>query len=290
MTGLRIEEPKRGGGFALSLLAHGAVIAGFAAFAAPRPGLPQPELQPITLLMVPAAVEAPAPMTPAPVQSAPDLPAPVAPPPEPSMEIAPPVAAALPPPPPVPEALPLPEPPPVAVAAVEPPPPVKVEPAKVEPKPAPKPAPRPTPKPAATKAPVPAPFQMAAVESGLAPSAPGISAPIAAAPSAPPPAAPAPEIAAGPPVITEPRFREPPVKPAYPPRAAALDQQGEALVRVLVTPEGEQEEVQLWRSSGFDLLDRAALAAVRRWRFEPYRRDGIARPAWVQVPVRFALN
>ncbi len=92
------------------------------------------------------------------------------------------------------------------------------------------------------------------------------------------------------PLITEPRFREPPVKPAYPPRAAALDQQGEALVRVRVGPEGDQEEILLWRSSGFDLLDRAALATVSRWRFEPYRRDGVAFAAWVQVPIRFTLN
>lgn len=278
MTGLRIEEPKRGGGFALSLLAHGAVIAGFAAFAAPRPGLPQPELQPITLLIVPAAVEAPvlAGATPQPVQAAPEpeqvTERPV--PPE------PPSVAALPPPPPVPEALPLPEPPP----------PVKIEQVKTEPKPPPKPAARPVPKPPVAKTPVPTSAPAAQGAPNPPSVAPETSAPVAAPPSAPPPAAPAPEIAAGPPVITEPRFREPPVKPAYPPRAAALDQQGEALVRVLVTPEGEQEEVQLWRSSGFDLLDRAALAAVRRWRFEPYRRDGIARPAWVQVPVRFALN
>lgn len=255
MTGLRIEGPKRGGGFALSLLAHGAVIAGFAAFAAPRPGLPQPEIQPIALVMVPAPVEAPTPPAPAmePVQAAP-APSPA----EPVAE-----ASAS----PMPEALPLPVP------------------AKIDPKPAPKPTPRPAPKPAVAKA--PAPIAPSPVAVSPLPAVPDTNAPAVASP---PPAAPVPEIAAGPPLITEPRFREPPTKPAYPPRAAALDQQGEALVRVLVTPEGEQEEVQLWRSSGFDLLDRAALAAVRRWRFEPYRRNGTAQAAWVQVPVRFTLN
>lgn len=271
MTGLRIEEPKRGGGFALSLLAHGAVIAGIAAFAAPRPGLPQPEIQPIALVMVPAPVEAPTPPAPAmePVQAAP-APTPA----EPVAEApTPPSLAAL--APPVPEALPLPEPPP----------PVKAEPAKIDPKPVPKPAPRPAPKPAVAKA--PAPIAPSPVAVSPLPAVPDTNAPAVASP---PPATPVPEIAAGPPLITEPRFREPPAKPAYPPRAAALDQQGEALVRVLVTPEGEQEEVQLWRSSGFDLLDRAALAAVRRWRFEPYRRNGTAQAAWVQVPVRFTLN
>jgi protein TonB len=44
------------------------------------------------------------------------------------------------------------------------------------------------------------------------------------------------------------------------------------------------------RSSGFEMLDRAAIAAVRRWVFEPGRRGGNPVAAWVQVPVRFALR
>lgn len=87
-----------------------------------------------------------------------------------------------------------------------------------------------------------------------------------------------------------PRFRTPPRPAAYPPRAIELGQQGEALVRVRLDPDGAAAEILLWRGSGFELLDRAALAAVRGWQFLPAMRDGRAVAAWVEIPVRFHLR
>jgi len=258
-------ESKAGGAFLASLLVHGAVIAGVASIPALRPGLPHPDPMPITLMLLPAPVTDAAP-------PAPEL-------------------IAVPPPP---IEIPAPSPPePVRVAAA-PLPPSLPEPLTVS---APSPVAAPPPKPKAVpekpipRKPPPKAAVLAAASAGPAPDGPtSISnTPTPAPVTPPPPAPPAPEVAAVP-LITEPRFREPPVKPAYPPRAAALDQQGEALVRVRVGPQGDQEEILLWRSSGFELLDRAALATVRRWQFEPYRRDGIAFAAWVQVPIRFTLN
>jgi len=92
------------------------------------------------------------------------------------------------------------------------------------------------------------------------------------------------------PVITDPRFRQTPNPPVYPSRARQLGQQGEALIRARVDLAGNPAEVILWRSSGFALLDRAALAAVRQWQFEPARRDGQPIAAWVEVPIRFSLQ
>lgn len=91
-------------------------------------------------------------------------------------------------------------------------------------------------------------------------------------------------------VITNPRFRNPPRPAAYPKRSRELGQQGEALVHARLDPDGDPEEVLIWKSSGFALLDNAALAAVRRWQFEPARRNGRATVAWVEIPVRFQLN
>lgn len=91
-------------------------------------------------------------------------------------------------------------------------------------------------------------------------------------------------------VITSPRFRSPPRPAAYPKRARELGQEGEALVHARLDPDGDPEEVLIWKSSGFALLDNAALAAVRRWQFEPARRNGHATVAWVEIPVRFQLN
>ena len=94
----------------------------------------------------------------------------------------------------------------------------------------------------------------------------------------------------GPLVIRAPRYRRPPRPPQYPARAVDLGLTGTVMVRALVSPDGDTQETRLWRSSGHPLLDAAAIAAVRRWAFEPARHGGRAVPAWVEVPVHFRLN
>ena len=94
------------------------------------------------------------------------------------------------------------------------------------------------------------------------------------------------------PIVWEgkPRFRHPPTPAPYPPRALELGQQGEAVVRVRLDPDGSAAEILLSRGTGFDLLDRAALHAVRGWHFLPAMRDGRAVAAWVEIPVRFQFR
>jgi len=66
-------------------------------------------------------------------------------------------------------------------------------------------------------------------------------------------------------------------------------EQREALV--LVGADGTPKQVKIAHSSGFVLLDRAALETVReRWRFVPAMRAGAAIESWVTVPIRFALT
>ncbi len=91
-------------------------------------------------------------------------------------------------------------------------------------------------------------------------------------------------------VVLDPKFVRQPSPPTYPARAVELDQQGVVFIRALVIVPGKPEKTVVWQSSGFPLLDSAAIAAVSRWEFEPLRRAGEAWPAWVQVPVKFRLN
>jgi protein TonB len=91
-------------------------------------------------------------------------------------------------------------------------------------------------------------------------------------------------------LVTAPRYRRPPRPPDYPPHALDLGLTGTVLVRALVSPEGDTRETRIWRSSGHPSLDAAAVAAVRRWAFEPARTGGRPVPAWVEVPVHFRLN
>lgn len=86
------------------------------------------------------------------------------------------------------------------------------------------------------------------------------------------------------------RFRHPPTPAVYPSRALELGQQGEVLIRIRLDTNGTAVEILVSRSSGSDLLDRAALTAVRGWHFLPAVRDGHAVAAWVEIPVRFHLR
>lgn len=83
-------------------------------------------------------------------------------------------------------------------------------------------------------------------------------------------------------------LRNPP--PPYPEQARQKKQEGLVLIRVRVTPEGRAGSVQVDKSSGWPLLDQAALRAVRNWRFHPARAAGIAVASEVVIPVRFDLR
>jgi protein TonB len=78
--------------------------------------------------------------------------------------------------------------------------------------------------------------------------------------------------------------------PRYPYLARARAQEGQVVVRVEVDAAGGVRSVAVARSSGFAMLDEAALGAVRRWRFEPARRSGVAVAATLDVPISFRLT
>lgn len=77
--------------------------------------------------------------------------------------------------------------------------------------------------------------------------------------------------------------------PVYPPRCLRMGIEGLVKVRVLVGENGRAQEVTIGKSSGETALDNAAMDAVRDWRFEPARRDGVPVRAWAIVPVEFKL-
>lgn len=93
--------------------------------------------------------------------------------------------------------------------------------------------------------------------------------------------------------ITLPRFsadylNNPP--PVYPALSRRLGEQGQVMLRVLVRADGTPAEIAISDSSGSSRLDRAALEAVRRWRFVPARRGGTPVAAAVLVPISFTLE
>jgi protein TonB len=103
-----------------------------------------------------------------------------------------------------------------------------------------------------------------------------------AAPAEPPPPEPALAAQGNPVPVSSPA-------PRYPAEAMRRRESGAVLVRVDVGPDGVPTSTSLVQSSGSRSLDKAALDAVRRWRFRPAVVDGRATVGSVVVPIEFNL-
>lgn len=90
-------------------------------------------------------------------------------------------------------------------------------------------------------------------------------------------------------ISTEPRFARAPAPPVYPAQAKRRQQQGTVWVEVRLNARGAQLAVQVLRTSGVPSLDKAALAAVRKWQFLPEQHNGVGVPSRVHIPIEFAI-
>lgn len=77
--------------------------------------------------------------------------------------------------------------------------------------------------------------------------------------------------------------------PKYPAEAYQRGEEGDVMLLVSVSAEGRVRQVRLDKSSGFKLLDDAALSTVRAWQFQPATYRGQPVGTWVRVPIRFSL-
>ena len=78
--------------------------------------------------------------------------------------------------------------------------------------------------------------------------------------------------------------------PIYPDLARRRGLEGRVVLLVEITPEGRCGGARVVESSRHGVLDDAALDAVRRWRFQPARRDGVSIASSLRVPVAFRLT
>jgi TonB family protein len=78
-------------------------------------------------------------------------------------------------------------------------------------------------------------------------------------------------------------------KPVYPLEAREKGYEGEALLRVEILSNGRVGQIEVKKSSGYDILDQCALATVKEWRFIPARKGGVPIPFWVNIPIKFQL-
>ncbi len=96
--------------------------------------------------------------------------------------------------------------------------------------------------------------------------------------------------AAQPLVATPPKLLKT-LSPLYPDRAAVAGIQGWVDVEFLVNPKGGAENVHVVAAEPASVFDQAAVAAVKKARFDPARSaDGVALPIVTKLRVRFALQ
>ena len=75
---------------------------------------------------------------------------------------------------------------------------------------------------------------------------------------------------------------------SYPEGACREGAEGLVVVQAVVAADGSVADAEVVQSA-HPLLDAEALAAVRRGRFEPARKDGRPVAATIRAPIRFAL-
>ena len=181
------------------------------------------------------------------------------------------------------------QPPAAASKPPQPEPQPKEKPILSEPKPEPEPKPKPKPKP------VEKPQTKAQPEKAVTPPPEPPAETVAADP--PPPKTTAatqatPNSAAGAPV-TVPRIdakhRNNPA-PAYPRLSRRRGEEGTVVLELMVLKDGTVEEITIKESSGYPRLDKSAMEAVRRWKYNPATRGGQPIDYRYLQPVTFSLK
>jgi protein TonB len=78
------------------------------------------------------------------------------------------------------------------------------------------------------------------------------------------------------------------VAPTYPTIARTANVEGVVIIEAVIAVDGTVRDARILRS--VPLLDRAALDAVKQWRYAPTRLGGVAVPVIVTVTVQFRLQ
>uniref|UniRef100_UPI00242E07E1 energy transducer TonB n=1 Tax=Photobacterium iliopiscarium TaxID=56192 RepID=UPI00242E07E1 len=91
-------------------------------------------------------------------------------------------------------------------------------------------------------------------------------------------------------LVSKPTFVTRPSAVNYPKLAKRRGIEGQVLIEVWIDIKGQQLKQKLIKSSGAQILDNAAIAAIKKWHFSSHIVNGKAIAHRVQIPVRFKLD
>ncbi|MBD3776279.1 MAG: energy transducer TonB [Thiotrichales bacterium] len=78
--------------------------------------------------------------------------------------------------------------------------------------------------------------------------------------------------------------------PHYPRLSKRAGEEGTVVLKVRVSAAGQAKQVELYATSGYKRLDKAALEAVKNWQFSPAKQGSVNIESTVLVPVKFVLQ
>lgn len=78
--------------------------------------------------------------------------------------------------------------------------------------------------------------------------------------------------------------------PVYPPQARMRRQEGTVVLEFVVSPGGGTSDIRVISSRPGDVFVRSAVRAVKRWRFTPGTKEGLAVPVRVRQKISFRLE
>lgn len=90
-------------------------------------------------------------------------------------------------------------------------------------------------------------------------------------------------------VSASPLYREN-TPPVYPAIAKLRGYEGVVLVNAEILPDGRVGSTEVSRSSGYAILDKSAMEAVKLWKFEPAKKAGKPFTVRVKLPIKFVLH
>jgi len=82
-------------------------------------------------------------------------------------------------------------------------------------------------------------------------------------------------------------YIENPVYPEFEKRAGI---EGSVFVEVVVMGDGTVGKVELKKSSNSEAMDKAAMDAVKKYRFQPAKSNGKPVACWISFPIKFSLG
>jgi protein TonB len=89
--------------------------------------------------------------------------------------------------------------------------------------------------------------------------------------------------------VTEPKYATH-IQPIYPEQAKRWHQQGVVVLALFINESGALDKVEIVKSSGFPLLDNAAIRAMKESRFDPALQGNLSVRSRAEVTITFRLE